>query len=235
MGLDDEIEEKLAGKFLKLFFRESTEHIIELGIWGLILKFSFGLTIKTAIVTTLIIVILSIMKKAYYKEDLYLAFAILFLFEDYWWLGYFLFIYLSYFRGIYGLFNPEKRKSEKYSKFKSVALAVIGQYIAPILLLVIARKFKELKDKLFFLIGIAFIHQLNYYFLLMIDIIANKKKYSKKETKAILMSALKDTRLNLLITIILLALVKHFIFTYAYTDASWGVLDKFFETLGWII
>lgn len=112
MGLDDEIGESFAKKLLYLLkpiFGEGVERLLELGIWWFLLKFYFGLHWKNLVAILIIIILLSIFKKYFYREDWYLAFAILMLFQESPILGNLLFIYLSYFRGLCGLINPEMR------------------------------------------------------------------------------------------------------------------------------
>ncbi|MEM4397981.1 MAG: hypothetical protein QW757_05155, partial [Candidatus Woesearchaeota archaeon] len=170
-----------------------------------------------------------------YKEDMFLAFAIMMLFQENILLGWFLFIYISYFRGITGLYEQENRKSEKYSVLKSKALGFIGQYIAPFLLLFVARKNKELRDNLFFLTFLWFLHHLNYYILLLLDVLTHKKDYTIKQVKEIFSKALKDTKINFIITFVLFVLFKNLIITFVYKVVSWGVLDYLFEALSWLI
>ncbi|MEM2131261.1 MAG: hypothetical protein QXR96_01935 [Candidatus Woesearchaeota archaeon] len=235
--LDLSIKEKIKEKlfpFLKHFLGEALSEVIEIGFWGILLKFYFGLHWKNLVAIIILIFLLSAFKKGYYKEDMFLAFAILMLFQDNILLAWFLFIYISYFRGITGFYIEENRKSEKFSKLKSKAFGFIGQYIAPFLLLFVARKNKDLKDNLFFLVFLWFLHHLNYYLLLILDIIFHKKDYSIKEAKELFSNALKETKINFIITAILFILFKNIIITFVYNIVSWGYLDYFFEILALI-
>ncbi|MEM3374187.1 MAG: hypothetical protein QXE31_03110 [Candidatus Woesearchaeota archaeon] len=234
LNFREKLKEKLF-PFVRHFFGEAFEHFIELGFWGLLLKLYFGLHWKNLVALVVLIIILSIFKKAYYKEDMFLAFAIMMLFQENILLGWFLFIYISYFRGITGLYEEENRKSEKYSVLKSRALGFIGQYIAPFLLLFVARKNKELRDNLFFLTFLWFLHHLNYYILLLLDVLTHKKDYTIKQVKEIFSKALKDTKINFIITFVLFVLFKNLIITFVYKVVSWGILDYLFEALSWLI
>jgi hypothetical protein len=239
MGLDEEVEEKFFGNFLHSIMRkaglEALDKILELGIWGMLLKFYFGLTWKTFAFTLLVITILSTLKILFYKEDLFLAFAILLVFQESLFLAFILYVYLCYFRGMLGFYYKERRESTRYSAMKSVWIGNIGQYVLPISIVLIGNKFKEFRESIFFLVFLAFFHHMNYFMTLIFDIIFNRKKYRKEEVRTLLIQGIKDTRLNLAITILFLLIFKTFFLTYAYTDASWGIFDYVFEAIKWII
>jgi len=239
MGLVSKVRKKffeIIGPILALFFGEAVERFVEGSLIALLLKFWFGLTIKGAITIALIVVILTFMKTIYYKEDLYLAFVLLLIFQDSLMLSWLLYMYISYFRG--NRLGPWKKyafNSVKFSKLKSEWVSWIGQYVLPIGILVTARKNKELRESIIGLTLLAFWHHLNYFAALMLDIIVNRKEYSLKEAKNIIAHGLKESKINIIVTIVFLLIFKNLIIKYVYTDHSWGILDKIFEWLSWII
>ena len=118
MGADDKARHYIFeafGPILGLILGEVAEHIFEAGIIAALLKFWFNLSVKTAVQVGILVAVLSVMKKAYYKEDFYLAFAILLIFQDSLMLSWFLYMYITYFRG--DRFGPGKRYFFSSPKF----------------------------------------------------------------------------------------------------------------------
>jgi hypothetical protein len=239
MGINEEVEKRFFGNLISQILKkvglEAFDKVLELGIWGIILKFYFGLTWKTFAFTLLVITILSTLKILFYKEDLFLAFAILLVFQESLLLAWMLYVYLCYFRGMLGFYFKERRESERYSSMKSGWIGNIGQYVLPISIILIGNKFREIRDNIFFLVFLAFFHHMNYFMSLITDIIINRKQYRKEEVRSLLVQGIKDTRLNLAITIVFLLIFKSLFLTYAYSDASWGIFDYVFEAMKWII
>lgn len=224
---------KFLGAFLQILseiFGELFERIIETGILTFILKFYFGLSIKTAIITAIILATLTFCKHMYYKEDFYLAFAIMMIFHENIFLSWLMFLYISYFRTK----SRNIVKKGKFETFKYKYLGLIGEIFTPLILVFVARKFKAVKNNVFVLLLLIFIHHLNYFILRLVDIFLNIHKYTIKEVKEVIIQGLKDTRFNIIITLLFIMLFKGLIFHFAYNDVSWGFLDKLAEIFEWI-
>ncbi|NTV24339.1 MAG: hypothetical protein HGA85_08300, partial [Nanoarchaeota archaeon] len=219
--------------YMRVLMGEAVDRLLEAGILAVIFRLGFELSWQLVIAYIIILSVATQMKRAFYKEDFFLGLVILLLFQDNVMLAWFLFMFISYFVGISN--SGFLMRSDKYSRFKSWTLGKIAMYMLPLWILIYARQNREAKDNIVFLVMLAFFHHLNYFISLLIDMALNRKKYTGREAKALVIEGLKATRLNMLITILMIICLKWLVFTFCYGNPSWGPLDSLFEALSWII